>query len=51
MTQNADHGSDVAAGSYDRRATEPGPTHQIGRQAGFIGAAVTNTYDNAEMPL
>lgn len=41
MKQNIDRGSDVAAGSYDRRATEPGPTHKQGRQAGFIGAAVT----------
>lgn len=44
---------DPAAGD-DRRAAEPGPTYQTGRQAGSNGAAVTGgagAYLDDEIPF
>ncbi|WEF25843.1 single-stranded DNA-binding protein [Paracoccus sp. S3-43] len=46
-----DLGPRGAATADDRRATEPGPTQNTGRQAGFNGAAVTDPYDRDEIPF
>lgn len=45
-----DLGPRGAAAADDRRATEPGPTHNTGRQAGSNGVAVTDPYDG-EIPF